>query len=143
MRKSQLIMIVMFLFLFSRNVMSETVYVVVNEKNTDIISPELVKLIYLDKSSVWSDGTNILVFELPVKSDARVKFCQEVLNMSPVSSQRYWSNRFVNNTIQNEVKIKPHRLVTRFVSAKESAIGYVPESEIHNMKGVRIVMTIN
>ncbi|WP_133470585.1 hypothetical protein [Paraglaciecola marina] len=143
MRKLKSLTFIMFLCFFSENAFSETVYVVVNEKNTDIISPEMVKLIYLDKNSVWSDGTEILVFELPVKSEAREKFCQEVLNMSPISSQRYWSNRFVNNTIQNEVKIKPHRLVTRFVSAKESAIGYIPESEIDNMQGVRIVMTIN
>ena len=117
----------------------ERIYVVVNENNVQEIDAEVVKQIYSDKVS----GEGILVFELPVKSNAREKFAQNILNKSAISTQRDWSNRFVNNTIKNEVKMKPQRLVARFVSLKESAIGYVSESEINNLNGLKIVMIID
>lgn len=131
------------LLAISSNVCSERIYVVVNEKNLQEVNPETVKKIYSDKVSFWNDGEEILVFELPVKSNAREKFSQNVLNKSAISSQRDWSNRFINNTIKNDVKVKPQRLVARFVGLKKSAIGYVPESEIANLSGLKIVMTID
>ena len=116
---------------------------VVNEKNLQEVDPETVKQIYSDKVSFWKNGEEILVFELPVKSNAREKFAQNVLNKSAISSQRDWSNRFVNNTIKNDVKVKPQRLVARFVVLKKSSVEYVPESEIANLSGLKTMMTID
>jgi hypothetical protein len=48
----------------------------------------------------------------------------------------------VNNTLKNEVKVKPQRLVARFVGIKETAIGYVPESEMNDLSGLKVIMTI-
>lgn len=121
---------------------SETIYVVVNENNTQFIDAAAVKSIYNDEVSHWKNGNEILVFELPVKSFAREKFTQNLLNKSAISSQRDWSNRFVNNTLKNDVKVKPQRLVARFVGIKETAIGYVPESEMDNLSGLKVIMTI-
>jgi ABC-type phosphate transport system substrate-binding protein len=121
----------------------ERIYVVVNENNVQDINAEVVKQIYSDKVSFWKNGDEILVFELPVKSHTREKFAQNVLNKSAISAQRDWSNRFVNNTIKNDVKVKPQRLVARFVGLKKSAIGYVSESEINNLTGLKIVMIID
>jgi ABC-type phosphate transport system substrate-binding protein len=131
------------LILISTDVFCERIYVVVNENNVQEIDAEIVKQIYSDKVSFWKNGEEILVFELPVKSNAREKFAQNILNKSAISAQRDWSNRFVNNTIKNEVKMKPQRLVARFVGLKESAIGYVSESEINNLSGLKIVMIID
>jgi ABC-type phosphate transport system substrate-binding protein len=130
------------LLVISNDVFCERIYVVVNENNIQEINAELVKQIYSDKVSFWKNGDEILVFELPVKSNSREKFAQNILNKSAISSQRDWSNRFVNNTIKNDVKVKPQRLVARFVGLKQSAIGYVPESEIVNLEGLKIVKTI-
>lgn len=137
------ISLIFILLVISNDVFSERIYVVVNEKNIQEINAELVKQIYSDKVSFWKNGDEILVFELPVKSNSREKFAQEILNKSAISSQRDWSNRFVNNTIKNDVKVKPQRLVARFVGLKQSAIGYVPESEMANLEGLKIVMTID
>lgn len=137
------ISLIFILLVISNDVFSERIYVVVNEKNIQEINTELVKQIYSDKVSFWKNGDEILVFELPVKSNSREKFAQEILNKSAISSQRDWSNRFVNNTIKNDVKVKPQRLVARFVGLKQSAIGYVPESEMANLEGLKIVMTID
>lgn len=128
--------------LFSSKAFSERIFVVVHEDNASEINAEVVKLIYSDKLSFWENGEEILVFELPVKSVTREKFAQNILNKSALSSQRDWSNRFVNNTIKNDVKIKPQRLVVRFVGIKESAIGYVSESQINDIPGIKVVMTI-
>jgi ABC-type phosphate transport system substrate-binding protein len=137
------ISLILILLVISNDAFSERIYVVVNEKNIQEINAELVKQIYSDKVSFWKNGDEILVFELPVKSNSREKFAQNILNKSAISSQRDWSNRFVNNTIKNDVKVKPRRLVARFVGLKQSAIGYVPESEIANLEGLKIVMTID
>jgi hypothetical protein len=134
--------VLLFVFGLSFDVFAERIYVVVNENNSQTINPEMVKQIYSDKVSFWKNGEEILVFELPVKSNAREKFAQQVLKKSAISSQRDWSNRFVNNTLKNEVKVKPQRLVARFVGLKSSAIGYIPESEAVNLAGLKIVMTI-
>ena len=131
------------LLTMSQNVWAERIYVVVNEKNLQEVDPETVKQIYSDKVSFWKNGEEILVFELPVKSNAREKFAQNVLNKSAISSQRDWSNRFVNNTIKNDVKVKPQRLVARFVVLKKSSVEYVPESEIANLSGLKTMMTID
>lgn len=131
------------LILVCSSAFSERIYVVVNENNIQEIDIEIVKKIYSDKVSFWKNGEEILVFELPVKSNVREKFAQKILNKSAISSQRDWSNRFINNTIKNEVKIKPQRLVARFVGLKESAIGYVPESEMANLSGLKIVIIID
>jgi ABC-type phosphate transport system substrate-binding protein len=131
------------LLTMSQNVWAERIYVVVNEKNLQEVDPETVKQIYSDKVSFWKNGEEILVFELPVKSNAREKFAQNVLNKSAISSQRDWSNRFVNNTIKNDVKDKPQRLVARFVVLKKSSVEYVPESEIANLSGLKTMMTID
>jgi ABC-type phosphate transport system substrate-binding protein len=80
------------LLAMSQNVWAERIYVVVNEKNLQEVDPETVKQIYSDKVSFWKNGEEILVFELPVKSNAREKFAQNVLNKSAISSQRDWLN---------------------------------------------------
>lgn len=127
----------------SSSVWAERVYVVINENNMQEVNPETIKQIYSDRVSFWDNGEEILVFELPVKSNAREKFAQNVLNKSAISCQRDWSNRFINNTIKNAVKVKPQRLVARFVGMKLSAIGYVSESEMDNLSGLKIVMVID
>ncbi|MEP1445143.1 MAG: hypothetical protein ABJK37_03385 [Paraglaciecola sp.] len=138
--RASLLIVLLFI---STDALCERIYVVVNEKNLQEINAEVIKQIYSDKVSFWKNGQEILVFELPVKSNAREKFAQTILNKSAISTQRDWSNRFVNNTLKNEVKMKPQRLVARFVSLKESAIGYVSESEINDLSGLKIVMIID
>ncbi|MFW8592281.1 hypothetical protein ACOI22_15855 [Glaciecola sp. 2405UD65-10] len=137
----KLILVISLLFV-CQQALAEKVYVVVHNNNNQDITPDLVKQIYSDKVSFWKNGETILVFELPVTSNAREKFAYDVLSKSSISSQRDWSNRFVNNTIKNQVKVKPQRLVARFVAKKENAIGYISETQLQSTQNVRVVMVI-
>ena len=128
---------------FGQLLAAEPVAVIVNSNNTEVINAETIKAIYSDKKSFWSNGEKILLFELPVKSRSREKFSQEILRKSAVLSQSDWFNRYVKNTIRNDVKLKPYKLVVRFVSHKESAIGYVPISAVNNITNVKVVMVID
>lgn len=128
---------------FSTLVAAEAVYVVVHKENNELIDASTIRDIYQDKKSHWSSGKPILVFELPVSSHVREKFSQKILNASAMTSQRQWSNRFVNNTIKNEVKIKPAKLVSRFVNAKPTAIGYVTKEELNDINNAKVILVID
>ena len=117
--------------------------VVVNVNNTEEITPEMIKQIYSDKRNFWKSGEQILLFELPVKHEGRELFSNTVLNKSAIASQSDWSNRYVKNTIKNKVKIKPQKLVGKFVSINKYAIGYIPTEIAKKQKNITIVMTID
>ena len=129
--------------MMSTDVLSGRIYVIVNEKNQQKVNPEMIEQIYSDKAGYCTNGDETLVFELSVKSNTRERFAQNRLNNSAICNQRDWSNRFVNNTIKHDVHVKPQRLVARIVGLNETAIRYVPESEIANLSGLKIVMTID
>jgi ABC-type phosphate transport system substrate-binding protein len=134
--------LVLLLSIYSGVALAEKVYVVVNIENKEVIDREMIRNIYSDNRSHWSSGEEIIVFELPVKAEARQKFSQVILSKSAIISQRDWSNRFINNTIKNQMIIKPDRIVARFVSLKDNAIGYVPESIYKDSENLRIVLVI-
>jgi ABC-type phosphate transport system substrate-binding protein len=134
--------IVLLLSMFSGTVLAEKVYVVVNANNKEVIDRETIRNIYSDNRAHWSSGEGIILFELPVKAAARQKFSQVILNKSSIISQRDWSNRFINNTIKNQVVTKPDRIVARFVNLKVNAIGYVPESIYKDSSNLRVVLII-
>lgn len=131
------------MILASNYVTAQEMVVVINAKNPDKISPEMIKQIYSDKRNFWKSGNKILLFELPVKDKRREIFSKELLNMSAIASQSKWSNRYINNTIKNKVKIKPEKLVAKFVSNYENAIGYISAAEAKKQKNLKIIMTIN
>lgn len=131
------------LYFLCASAFSSEVVVVVNASNMENISPEMIKQIYSDKRNFWKNGHEILLFELPVKDKSREKFSSTLLNKSAIASQSDWSNRYVKNTIKNTVKIKPHKLVAKFVSRNKYAIGYVPADIAKRQSNIRIIMIIN
>ena len=122
---------------------AQQMVVVINANNAEEISPEMIKQIYSDKRNFWKSGNKILLFELPVKDQKREIFSKALLNKSAIASQSEWSNRFINNTLKNKVKIKPEKLVAKFVSNYEYAIGYISAVEAEKQKNLKIIMTIN
>lgn len=122
---------------------AQPIAVVVNINNTDNISQEMIKQIYSDKRNFWSSGEKIELFELPVKDRVREEFSKALLNKSAIASQSDWSNRFVKNTIKNKVKMKPQRLVAKFVSVKKNAIGYIPLAKAKAQPNIKIILTID
>jgi len=131
------------IFWLSSPVCAQQMVVVVNVDNMEKITPKIIKQIYSDKRNFWATGQQILLFELPVKDKGREIFAKAVLNKSAMASQSDWSNRYVKNTIKNKVKIKPQKLVAKFVSIHKSAIGYIPLLVAEKQKNLKIVMKID
>jgi ABC-type phosphate transport system substrate-binding protein len=131
------------LMLVSLSTFAQNMVVIVNVNNTENISREMIKQIYSDKRNFWETGDEIVLFELPVKDRGREIFAKALLNKSAITSQSDWSNRYVKNTIKNKVKMKPQKLVARFVSINKNAIGYIPESMAEKQNNIKIIMTIN
>lgn len=131
------------LFSISSSTFAQQMAVVVNVNNMEKITTLMIRQIYSDKRNFWSTGKEILLFELPVKDQGRDIFSEALLNKSAMASQADWSNRYVKNTIKNKVKIKPKKLVAKFVSIHDSAIGYIPLFMAENQKDIKVVMVIN
>lgn len=131
------------IFSFSSSLSAQQMAVVVNVNNMEKITEQMITQIYSDKRNFWATGQGILLFELPVKDKGREVFSEALLNKSAMASQAAWSNRFVKNTIKNKVKIKPRKLVAKFVSIHKSAIGYIPLLLAEKQKNIKIVMVIN
>lgn len=138
--RAQLLIVILGL---SSSVMAQQIVVVVNASNTENISPEMIKQIYSDKRNFWESGDKIVLFELPVKDQGREIFSRALLNKSAIASQSSWSNRYIKNTLKNQVKIKPQKLVAKFVSIHKSAIGYILSSEAKKQDNIKVIMTVN
>jgi len=123
--------------------LAQPMVVIVNVNNTESISSEMIKQIYSDKRNFWETGNPILLFELPVKDKGREIFSETLLNKSAITSQSDWSNRYVKNTIKNKVKMKPQKIVAKFVSINKHAIGYITASVAEKHNNIKIIMTIN
>lgn len=123
--------------------LAQPMVVIVNVNNTESISSEMIKQIYSDKRNFWETGNPILLFELPVKDKGREIFSETLLNKSAITSQSDWSNRYVKNTIKNKVKMKPQKIVAKFVSINKHAIGYIAASVAEKHNNIKIIMTIN
>jgi len=136
-----LLFFIVMLFPFQQ-VAAQQMVVVVNAKNMEEISPKMIQQIYSDKRNFWATGKAILLFELPVKDKGREIFAKALLNKSAMASQSDWSNRYVKNTIKNNVKIKPQKLVAKFVSMHPAAIGYIPLFMAEKQKNIKIIMLI-
>ncbi|MBV1910299.1 MAG: hypothetical protein KUG78_13435 [Kangiellaceae bacterium] len=139
--KSMLLLLT--IFVLSSSLRAQQMAVVVNVNNTDEITAKMITQIYSDKRNFWATGHKILLFELPVKDKGREIFSEALLNKSAMASQADWSNRYVKNTIKNKVKIKPQKLVAKFVSIYPSAIGYIPLLVAEKQENIKIVMVIN
>ena len=141
--KSLHALILLSILVLSPSLFAQQMVVVINANNEETISPEMIKQIYSDKRNFWKSGNQILLFELPVKDLRREVFSKALLNKSAIASQSEWSNRFINNTLKNKVKIKPEKLVAKFVSHYQYAIGYISASEAEKQKNLKVIMTIN
>lgn len=140
---NSLILSLVFMMFISAAVFAESVAVIVNSSNTENFSKDDVKNVYSDRVVSWGDGKKIAVYNLPVDSDNREIFSQQVLGMSALDAVAAESNRAITNSLRNPQKMKRERLVTSIVSKKTNAIGYVSEKSVKNKSGIRILFVIN
>jgi len=117
--------------------------VIVNEKNTQNLSESQIKAMYLDQLNQWQDGSNVLLFNLPLGDKYRDKFSQKILNMTALEADQAESTRREKHTIKNRIEVKASNIVVSYVEQHSNAIAYVPLSMVHEKSNVRVILVIN
>lgn len=143
--KFYVLLLIAALSLLSANTVAaeESVVVIVNQQNQQALSQQDIKNIYSDIVVEWDNGKRIKVLNLPVDSEAREAFSQEVMGQSASRSAADESNRKITNTIRNPSSTKSERLVGMLVSRNPHAIGYVRKDMLNKLDNVRVVLEID
>lgn len=135
------------LLLLSGSVLSseaESIAVIVNENNLQIVDAQFIKDVYSDQVKSWNDGASIHINELPTLSSTRDRFYREFLGISARKSDLVWSNRKVSNQLNNLAPTvrRESRLISA-VANDQQAIGYVSEAALQATNApVRVIYRI-
>lgn len=122
----------------------ESVVVIVNKDNQQTLTEQDIKNIYSDIVIEWDNGEDINVLNLPVDTEAREAFSQQVMGQSAERMAAAEYNRKITNTIRNPSDTKSERLVAVTVARNPSAIGYIPKDMLDKVSDkVRVVLEIN
>ena len=136
----QLIFISAFL-LFTSTLYAEEIAVIVNEKGPLInISTMEIKDIYLGNIK-FIQGTAIIPihYKEGVVKDA---FLSSVVSMSSKQYRLYWTKKVFQEGGSMPAAQERSQLIALFVSKNIGAIGYVLQSGLADMKGIKVVTTI-
>ena len=120
----------------------DIIAVIVNEDNHEEISVADLRNYYTDKVNSWKSGRNIVVYHLPLGSDARQQFSQKILQLTALEAATQASNRRITNRSVNESLTKTETLVMANVARNPDAIGYVPLATINDQPHIRVIMTL-
>ena len=121
---------------------ADPVVVIVNSANTQNISSEDIKNIYMDKTITWENGGKIAAYNLPAEEAAAEIFARKVLGMSASNAAAAESNRVVSNVARNPQQTKRDALVSSIVAKTPHAIGYVPKARAEGKSGIRVLFTL-
>jgi hypothetical protein len=89
------------------------------------LSLDEVRLVFLKKKRVWSNGQNIIAYH-DTAASLRHRFAVQVLGMTLGDEQRYWRDEAVRTALKapREIETKDHARL-RAVFGKKGAISYV------------------
>ncbi len=121
---------------------ADEVVVIVNASNSEDISVAEIKKLYENHTLNWSNGSKVVLYDLPVKDEARKKFSNAVLGKDAGKVAMEWASKKITNTAKNPPRtLKSAVLVQSKVGKDPNAIGYLFKSKVTN-KDVRIVATL-
>jgi hypothetical protein len=114
--------------------------VIVNVANTESISASQLESVFLRKENHWSNGDQVVPFNLPPESKVRLTFDRAVLGMSADETARYWLDQRIRSGITAPRELGDVSLIVRLVARLAGGIGYVPSSS--DLRGVRVIARI-
>ena len=117
--------------------------IIVNSENTQAISKQQLRDIYMDRLSSWRNGKDIMVYNLPLASAGRELFSRKVLQMSVLDAATQASNRSITNRQSNRVQTRQQNVVAHYVANNPQAIGYVALDLARRQHNLRILFTLN
>lgn len=117
------------------------IYVIANKALTlSQLTKDDIAAIYLLKKKHWEDGEPMVPINLPVQSEARTLFTEQVFDSSPEKLGSYW-DKMLFKGITPPLTQNSEQAVMLFVERVKGAIGYV-ESKPDNSQ-VKIVYKIS
>jgi hypothetical protein len=96
--------------------------------------------IFLTTRSEWGDGSHIIPFNLPPKTQPRVDFDEAALHMGAEEVARFWIDRRVRGGNRPPRQVPTPQLMVSVVAHLPGAIGYVPRNTVDG--SVRIVAAL-
>jgi len=106
----------------------------------DTLSFDDLKLIYLRKSQMDSEGNRWIPLNLPVMDPIRRNFSLTLFSMLPEEQQDYWNIQYFNGITPPKV-MASEEAVLRFVSSTTGSIGYIRKQKVDNRVKVLLLIT--
>ena len=100
-----------------------------------------LRRLFLRRQIRWSDGSPVVVLNLPAGTPARATFDRMILGLSPRNAARFWIDQKVRGKGQPPRSIASPRLIMKIVALRKEAIAYVPLSKLR--PGVLVLAVID
>jgi ABC-type phosphate transport system substrate-binding protein len=116
--------------------------IVVNgEHPGDAVTRQVLADVFLRRATRWSDGGPIQVVDQSLKSEVRVEFTEEVLELTSMAVMSYWQQQLLRGG-ERPPAVKPSDAeVLEFVAKTRGAIGYV-SAEAEALEGVKVLEVV-
>ena len=106
----------------------------------DTLSLDTLKLIYLRKSPMDTEGNRWIPLNLPVTDPLRRGFSLTLFSLLPEEQDDYWNVQYFNGISPPKV-MASEEAVLRFVTSTTGAIGYVRKQKVDSRVKVLLLIT--
>lgn len=103
-------------------------YFVISNKNMKDLSSKQIKAIFLKKIS-FVDDLKVIPVNLEPRNELRLKFEQEILQMSFSRLKIYWTNQHYLGK-RSPISMKSEESVKAFVKKVDGSLGYIRAEEL-------------
>jgi hypothetical protein len=130
------------MLVFEREKKKNKVAVIIHENNSQQLTAKEIKALYLDRLTRWSDGSRVMLYNLPLGDKYRDMFSKSVLKMTALEADKQEIKRRELRIKANDVEVKSKNVVISYVEQHPNAVAYVPLSLVREKSGVKVVFTI-
>jgi hypothetical protein len=119
----------------------EEIAVIVNKSNTvPPMNRSQLGTIFKARSIQFPGGGRASPVNLPPENAVRQEFDWVVLGLKPDEVERFWLDSKIRSGVGSPRKLSPPAAVIHYVGSEETAIGYVPASDVDG--SVRVVARV-
>ena len=126
---------------------SDSIAIVVNESNEEVLSQKQLKLIFLGRNTVWdSSGLPIKVVLQPREVKSSKVFNKLIFKDKGRRLARQWVKNIITGAAPAPITEHDDNYVLEQISKEKSAIGYIMLSSLQDSEpteGVRVALIIN
>lgn len=128
--------------LFSFYINAQDLVVVVNKSNNinDLSKREVID-IYMGRYVTFPDGESAKPFDLPAESQLKNDFYLKLVNQNERKINAYWARLLFSGRAKPPESVESINEVLSHLKNSESAIAYIPESEVTDI--VKVVYRLN